>query len=60
MKRWIGLGVIADNLINIGRIFVPSGGRSLKKSPKKRIGRTSDPKSADRPIQTPIFAPESS
>jgi hypothetical protein len=21
MKRWVGLGVIADNLINIGRIL---------------------------------------
>jgi len=23
MKRWVGLGVIADNLINIGRILAP-------------------------------------
>ena len=24
MKRWVGLGVIADNLINIGRFLAPS------------------------------------
>jgi hypothetical protein len=23
MRRWVGLGVIADNLINIGRRLVP-------------------------------------
>jgi IS5 family transposase len=24
MKRWVGFGVIADNLINIGRALAPS------------------------------------
>ena len=27
MKRWVGLGVIADNLINLGQALVPSAGR---------------------------------
>src|SRR6476660_190429 len=53
MKRWVGLGVIADNLINIGRVF-PSGSGRLKKIGKKRIGRTSGTESADGPIQKPI------
>jgi hypothetical protein len=26
MKRWVGFGVIADNLTNIGRALAPSAG----------------------------------
>src|SRR5439155_22655888 len=38
MKRWVGLGVIADNLINIGRFLALQAGERLKKIGKKRIG----------------------
>ncbi len=49
MKRWVGLGVIADNLINTYRKsfglsgFRLSGRGRLKKIGKKRIGRTTSP-----------------
>jgi hypothetical protein len=36
MKRWVGLGVIADNLINIGRA-IPKRGRLVARPPTAAI-----------------------
>src|SRR2546425_10379872 len=37
MKRWVGLGVIADNLINIGKVLALQAAE-VEKFEKKRIG----------------------
>jgi hypothetical protein len=74
MKRWVGFGVIADNLINIGRALAPpptaDAARYLTRSIKFRAATScySPSRSSSAMLirrrrghfQKVIFAPESS
>ena len=71
MKRWVGLGVIADNLINISRTLLTSGpSRIPNRSPARPVSPPQNPPllpagfalqmHRSPPTKNANFAPESS
>ena len=68
-KRWVGLGVLADNLINIGKALLrrmPRHGRAAclaaaKRNTKNGHSRTAGPAFGSRPVRSkqPCFGAQS-